>query len=52
MLTGELFSDLFGRSDRLDFEELLSGNCACASTLLFTRDLASIAQASPECHRW
>jgi glycosyltransferase involved in cell wall biosynthesis len=45
-LTGELFSDLFGKSDRLDFEELLSGNCACASTLLFTRDLAAIARAS------
>jgi glycosyltransferase involved in cell wall biosynthesis len=46
MRTGELFSDLFGRFASGDLEELLHRNCACASTILLTREVAAIAAGS------
>ena len=44
--TGERFSDLFGHFVSRDFEDVLRGNHACASTLLLTRELAAIAARS------
>ena len=42
--TGQLFSDLFGKLDRADlFEDVFRANHACASTLLFRREVAEMA---------
>lgn len=44
--TGELFSNVYGRFDSADFDDVLRGNRACASTLLLSRKVAAIAADS------